>query len=604
MTSAVYGVTVTRSWTIGRLIRLAIPVAVMALSLLALSASTPQWSRAVDVMIGPSIAAPDVAGDPLAISDTTPVFDVVAEVRADRSVRVTETIVQWFREDRHGIERTIPLSDDDGDHPMISLEVATSPGTPADVELTDEGDILRIRIGDPDVTVSGPHAYRLTYVLENVVIDLADGTQRVRLDALDGWQQPIEAIRHEVVAADGSPAIGVTCWSGPPGSTDPCGASLAAGLAMTTQADFPAGTFPLAARTTTVTTVPVALTMGVVLILAVVAARLIVGWRAATSRRRAAVLATGVDTSGPAPIEFAPPLGLDPACSLRLADASQADVARMVSAAVVDMIADGVLTARRVTDSTSPDWTIGRGVRAPRTPWEERLVTAIVGDDDEVTLSERARPIGRAMKGVASKVDAELRRLGLLTGRRLAARPAVPGGSWMLMVAASIVLAIATPGLVLLGTAVSGQRVALIVVGLLGAAGVVATALIHDRARTTAYTDAGRSAAWRLEGFRRFFEKSEFDHVESADRLGYFREYAGHAAAFGALDHWVAAMPFGPPTTSPTTDAMWGDLAVLHRASIWRTAGHTTRTTSSGRSGGSSGSFSGGGSGGGGGGSW
>jgi len=603
MTSRGYRDEMTRRWTIGNVIRLALPAIVIALTLLAMAAASPPWSRSVVVTAGPSIDPPSVADDPSEIADSTPVFDVLAEVRPDRSVQVTETIVQVFREARHGIERTIPLSDDTGDHPMRSLEVEASVGTPAEVELGDEGDVLRIRIGDPDVTITGAHTYRLTYVLEDVVTDLADGTQQVRLDALDGWQHSIGSIRHVVVASDSAEPLRVTCWSGPRGTTDPCGPSLDAGLAMTTQVDFPAGTFAAGPPVTHDTDVPVAIAAGVGLLLSVALAGFIAHRRAITSRRRAALTATGVDTPGPAPIEFTPPLDLDPACCLRLAETSRADVGRMASASVVDMIADGVLDARAVAGSASPDWIITRGSRGPRTPWEERLATAIMGDHEEVTLSERGRPIGRAMRAVASKVDAELRRLELLTGPRIPTSAPVPGGAWLLMVAACIVLAVVTPGLVSLGSALVDRRVALGIVGFLGAGGMVAVAATHDRRRTRSYTATGRATAWRLEGFRRFFEQSEFAHVETADRLGHVREYAGHAAAFGALDRWVESVPVDLPT-GPTATTTWSDLAAIHRAAIWRTAGHTTRTSSSGRSGGSSGSFSGGGSGGGGGGSW
>ncbi|HVE98421.1 MAG TPA: DUF2207 domain-containing protein, partial [Mycobacteriales bacterium] len=90
-------------------------------------------------------------------------------------LHVVETIDYDFGpNERHGIYRTIPVRfhhDDRYDrvYPVDNLEVTGSPGTPTDIDVTDEGGSKRIRIGDPDRTISGRHSYRIAYDVEGSV---------------------------------------------------------------------------------------------------------------------------------------------------------------------------------------------------------------------------------------------------------------------------------------------------------------------------------------------------------------------------------------------------------------------------------------------------
>lgn len=595
----------TRRWTLGTLVRVGVPVVLVAFLVVALTDLMPQWHRSVAVGRGPDLDEPTVASDGLGAEDRTLVFDVLAEVQVDHSVRITETIVQDFREFRHGVERIIPLADDAGLHLMRSLIVSTTPGTPGDVDLTDSGDSLIVRVGDPDLTVTGVHTYRLVYVLEDVVLTLPDGTQRARLDALDGWEQPVDEIRHHVIAANGRPSVSTLCWSGPTGSTGPCRSELPAGSALTTQVDFPAGTFDDRAIISAFDDLAWAMAVASALILSVMVAVSLTRQREWSTRRLAARLATGVATAGPAAIEFTPPLDLDPACSLRLRDTDRADPTRLTAAIVIDLITDGVLTARRIDTDGRPDWMLRRGDTIARTPYEESVVSAVLGASDEAVLSTRGGEIGRGAVDVAHDVDAELRRRGLLNEREITVRPSPTRASRIVGgLASSVATVLGTSAVMAIGSVVVDQRLVILAVGLTVCGTVISAGVLHDRARLRAYTDAGRAAAWRLEGFARFFEASEFTHVDAADRMGLFREYMGHAVAFGRLDGWVAAMS----TMDVLPDPDLPELALIAQAAVWHTARRSaiTHTSSSStfRPSRSSGGFSGGGSGGGGGGSW
>ena len=212
------------------------------------------WTSGIDVAHGPTVTGPVPVPsvepgvlytlpdgtripDPSVIGDDHTIrFDVTAEIRDDHSALITEDITQSFETYRHGIERNIPLHDDAGDHAIRSLVVATDAGTPDDVSLLEGSgfDGITVRIGDPDRTITGVHRYRLTYVLENVVVDplevppgagssdvlvatLDGGTtrvtvpppstaDRVALDAFSSWQQPVYGTTYVIHGPDGATA--------------------------------------------------------------------------------------------------------------------------------------------------------------------------------------------------------------------------------------------------------------------------------------------------------------------------------------------------------------------------------------------------------------
>ena len=88
-------------------------------------------------------------------------FDTRVEVHEDATATVTETILANFQdESRHGIYRDIPVHYQDriGQHVLLRLrirEVTDRLGQPWRYQLESAGRYRRIRIGDPDATVTG-----------------------------------------------------------------------------------------------------------------------------------------------------------------------------------------------------------------------------------------------------------------------------------------------------------------------------------------------------------------------------------------------------------------------------------------------------------------
>ncbi len=135
---------------------------------------------------------------------------VSATIAEDGSARIEEVIDYDFGlEERHGIFRDVP-----GLRTDQPVEV-TSPDAPDDVAVTG-GNPVRLRIGDPDVTVSGQHRYELSYTLDGVVRG-----GRLAWNAVGtGWEVPVDDVEVHVTGAVELDAD--TCSAGDEGTTHGC----------------------------------------------------------------------------------------------------------------------------------------------------------------------------------------------------------------------------------------------------------------------------------------------------------------------------------------------------------------------------------------------
>jgi uncharacterized membrane protein len=306
------------------------------------------------------------------------------------------------------------------------------------------------------------------------------------------------------------------------------------------------------------------------------------------------------------PIEFVPPVNLDPACLLRIKDGRKANVNQMMASTLVDLAADGVITLNQVKNQ----WVVSRIAQPPRQvkSYELTLLTALLGDTNESVLSKKSTALATRVKTYVQEVDAQLLELGLLSGKTLSASARVRGGkliSRAILTVIMIVIAMFAAGI---GSAANGL-VFLLPFGAIVIGGVILIyGALSESGQMKAFTTRGLGTAMRAEGFERFFRESESAHSQAAERMGLMREYMGYAVAFNAVTTWVNAMPQAQleqwnMNTSPLL------FATLPNQYIWssstRTAYAPVRTAnSSGFSSGGGFSGGGGGFGGGGGGSW
>ncbi|MBW3621157.1 MAG: DUF2207 domain-containing protein [Actinobacteria bacterium] len=586
-------------------------------------------------------------------------FDVELAVTDEGDLLVTETIaVDFGGLERRGIFRVIPVRyplPPDATVPdgapgqwWRTLDVegirVTSPSAPADVQLERPGPTgtdLSIRIGDPDVTISGAHEYRITYRVRGALNE-TDGAPELYWNATgDAWPVGIEAATATVRA----PAIAeVTCFAGYGGTASPCRSSeLADG-----QARFASGRLsPGEGLTVAVRLEPGAVavpepqlrrrwSLGQAFVgspwalpLAGVVAIAVAGGLARLLYRqgRDRIARGGVGVSGqvdptaasdrrrglleprPVPVEFRPPEGLRPGQLGLLIDERVDPVD--ISATIVDLAVRGHLTIEeereKVLWRTRTDWILRRTEPPTEPPadellaYEQRLLAGLFEDGDETRVSELTGSFATHYELAEGDLydDAQRRHW-------FASRPDSTRSRWLVAGVVALVLAI---GLTVL--AATYTRIAIVGLPLIIGAIVLTVAHRWMPHRT------GRGSALLVQalGFREFVATADADRLRFADAEGEFLPYLPYAVVFGEVERWSKAFADLGLDLSATVGGWYIGHGVFHPAgfssglSDFSTSAATALTTvpSSGGAGGSAfsgGGFSGGGFGGGGGGSW
>lgn len=646
-----------RRWTFWHILFLFLGLTLPSLIFLSPTLFNPNLVNLIDTSTGPALDQPeaepmgqdsDTAGD-LAGIDTTRSFDVIAQIQPDHSVVITEKITQVFRTDHHGIERSIPIEySGSGSHVIRAMQVATSEGTPNSLEISDLGGAVNVRIGDADTTIINAHTYELSYQIEDVLVVKGD-TATLPLDAITDWRQSIDSLTYTVIGPTGP--LDTRCYQGPMNTQNPCdenvasqdGATfaahnLAANSAFTVEVDFPSSAFNATATLTDRSqSVPAAIIAIGLIYLALIGATVI---NLTRYRRQRATAIAGISetfsgpmsldladrmqrpivpppppgvptilptsTSQEMPVEFVPPVNLDPACLLRIKDGNKVNVSQMMASTLVDLAADGVIALNQVNNQ----WVVSRIAQPPRQvkSYELTLLTALLGETNEVVLSQKSTALSLKVKTYVQEVDNQLRDLGLLSEKTMTAGSRTRGGKFIsraILTVISIVIAMFAAGI---GSAANGLSFTLPFGAILIGGVILIYAGFSESGQIKAYTTRGLGTAVRAEGFERFFRESEAAHAQAAERMGLMREYMGYAVAFNAVTTWVNAMPQAQleqwnMNTSPLL------YASLPHQRIWNnatTSAYTPvrSTNSNGFSSGGGFSGGGGGFGGGGGGSW
>jgi hypothetical protein len=580
--------------------------------------------------------------------DTTRSFDVIAQIQPDHSVVITEKITQIFRTDRHGIERSIPIEYNGlGSHVIRAMQIATSEGTPDSLEISDLGGAVNVRIGDAAITITNAHTYELSYQIEDVLVINGD-VATLPLDAITDWRQSIDSLTYTVIGPSGP--LDTRCYQGAMNTQNPCSentltpdgarfsaSNLAPNSAFTVEIDFPSSAFDatptLTSRSQAVPTAVIAIAL---MYFALVAAVLINLTR--YRRQRAMAIAGVTETfSGPMsidlpdrmqrpilppppgslsivpttttqemPVEFVPPVNLDPACLLRMKEGSKVNVSRMLASTLVDLAADGVISLTQVNQV----WVVGRIDQPPRQvkSYELTLLNALLGDQNEAVLSQRNSALSANVKTYVQQVDDQLRSLGLLTDKTLNAGSIPRGGKIVARAALFGMIIVAAIFAAGVGSGTNTLNFFLPAGAIFIGGVTLAYGRLSHSGQIGSFTSRGLGTAVRAEGFERFFRESEAAHAQAAERMGLMREYMGYAVAFNAVNSWVNAMPKAQleqwnMSTSPLLFATLPDQRIWSNATT--TAYTPIRTENSGGFS-SGGGFSGGGGGfgGGGGGSW
>ncbi len=314
-------------------------------------------------------------------------------IQRDGSILVTEQIVYDFGSDqRHGIFREIPVRlRYNGRYDRIySVDVrSVESDAPAQYTVDNNGSSASIRIGDPDLTVTGAHTYTITYLVRGSLNGFADHDELYWNAVGNQWDVPIGQATVRVSAPAAVPRA--VCFSGPLGSAGSCQqAGVVDGVASFSQAGLgphqgltvvvaiPKGVAasprPVLRerwslqRAFALTAVSGGASGGLLAVLALVGAVVLVRGRDRRYARSAAHVVGGTpvqaDEAAPLsgrdqpPMQSAPPEDVRPGQAGTLLDGVAN--ARDVAGTIVDLAVRGYLRIEDVSELTSRDWWLVR----------------------------------------------------------------------------------------------------------------------------------------------------------------------------------------------------------------------------------------------------
>ena len=573
-------------------------------------------------------------------SERITAYNVEIQVEATGSMLVTETIDYDFASNsRHGIFREIPVrtgydSRYERTFPLKVISVAGSEGTPDEYESETAGNYKRLKIGDPDKTITGAHRYTIVYRVDAALNGFPEHDELYWNAIGTEWTVPIDQATVRVTTP--ADITQVACFGGGSGSRLPCSEAdhagrvagftqggLDSGEGITVVVGFAKGAVPTPvpvlderwSLSRAFSATPATVGASLALLAAVVFGVARLAWRTGRDRRYAgspvdAAFATagqeeavrpsfGQFGAEETPVEFVPPDGLRPGQVGTLVD--EAANTLDVTATIVDLAVRGHLRIDEIPKKGffgKADWTLtklkdGGDLRR----YERALLDGLFKGGDEVKLSALRNTFADRLRKVQDALYDDVITQGWFVGRpdKVRLRWRVIG-----------VLAVAG-ALAILIVLAAFTHAALIGIPLL----VGAVALLASAGRMPRRTAKGTGVLRRVEGFRRFIDESEKDRARFAEQKHLFSEYLPYAIVFGATEKWARAFagldgelpePGWYGGSSTFTAAGFSDSIDGFAVT---TAGTITSTPAgSGSSGFSGGGFSGGGGGGGGGGSW
>ena len=391
-------------------------------------------------------------------------YGVDVTIQPDGNIVVVENIDYDFGPvPHHGIYRDVPTRVDypqranhDRVYPLDVMSVRASEGTPAQYDVSTEGDNTRIKIGDPDRTITGEHSYEITYRVRGAMNAFPDHDELVWNAIGTQWSVPIDSAAVTVHAPAG--ILAVNCAAGAYGSNSPCGSAGAEGntasftgpnnsilwslgpfQGMTFSVSLPKGavvpepkpileerwTFASAFRVTSATG---GISGGLLLLLA--GGVVLVVWSLGRDRRykgSSVDVAFAPDTPNApeervpllgeheTPVEFVPPDGLRPGQVGTLVDfhANALDV----TATIVDLAVRGYLVIEEI-DAPGRfhrgDWKLTRKKEDDNTllPYETKLLDGLFRDGNEVTLSGLRYEFATRMNSVREELQDDAKSRG------------------------------------------------------------------------------------------------------------------------------------------------------------------------------------------------
>ncbi len=582
-----------------------------------------------------------------AASDQIEKFAIEYTMGTDGVLQAKETIVWRFGSEsgRHGIDRYFvtrePYDDQQDAVYTVDIEDVSSPDPGVATQYSENtsetdggrGEQLRIRIGDPDETISSPTAtYVITYSVKGAMRTFS-GYDEFYWDATGSdWKAPMTDVSVKATVPGGAQEL--SCFAGPVQSKNPCtSAKVSDGVGEFTQASLPAKqgmTIGVKIKSGLVTDnaphlepdgskLSAGQRAGVFALLGAGLVALIgspiVGtlwWRKNGRDRRYAGLAPGTvplpgqqapvvasDPDLPIPVAFTPPR--IPVAEAGLLIDGQVDT-RETAATIIDLAVKGALT---VQSEGKKDFqvTLVDPNRATA-PHEMVLLTELFGGRPPGAVEDLSKQgsMNKAHLAMQKSVRNQVASRGWF--RAVPSAAATSGFGFGLIVFA-----------VFLGFTL-GAVFLLLLVPLLPI--LITFAIIRFKMRRGQRTADGRAVCDQVEGFKTYLATAEAEQIRFEEGEDIFSKYLPWAITFELADRWAKICGDLVAMGRIPNETPYWYVGSYHMAAFnsgFLTSSLTTAAApaaSSGASGtgfggGSSfggGGFSGGGGGGGGGGSW
>ena len=483
-------------------------------------------------------------------------------INTDSSLDITETIaVDFGSQQHHGIFRYIPLRyryDDthDRDYEM-SLNSVTQDSQPALYSTPSDLTNFVIKIGDPNITVTGAHRYVIAYRITGALNSFADHDELFwNVDGGD-WPVPKKQVSATVTLPPAAYQSGA-CYQGASGSTDRCALENAGNtVTYTTTRQLASGeqlTIVTGLTKGAVSVPPPMLeprlrqfpqdafdvnpgTVGVSALVLLAGLGLIVRFWWVHGRDRQYLTqyyltndprqaAAPVLDHQPVVVEFEPPQGLRPA-ELGLILDESADP-KDVTATIIDLAVRGALTISEVPGKK--DWILTWKPNEVTNilPFERTLLDGLfAGGREEVQLSDLKGTYAPTLRSAEGQMyqDAMERRFfttrpDYLRGGRIAL-------GILLVLAGGFLAFVLGRGF---GWGLPG--VAIVVVGI---------ALIATSRFMSVRTAAGRDLMQHTLGFRLYMNTAEKYRQQFAEKAEIFTQLLPYAIVFGCVTRWAKA---------------------------------------------------------------
>jgi len=639
--------------------------------------------RRIPALLGLLLGAAALVGLPATASASPTAsgsFDRMSSFTADYvldaegGATVTETIDYVFGTSggvKHGIYRNIvtrqAVTDENGRpseenfrYYALDLESVTSPtGAPTETKLTDQsGGETQIRIGDPNVTVSGTQSYVVKYHLANVMNPFPDHAEFF-YNVFVGDTVPKDRVKVTVTGPGGVTSVRCVRGSDPGRDCDSAQAGQTAVFTvdnllgnedLTIATSLPragfgelkpdiraAGSSYDEGQAKVLTSLALAGGIGAPLVAAGVMGVLVATrgrdeWYAGVTPGLApgsadAVAPGTVPPPPPAPtlrgrrpevaVQFNPPPGVQPGMVGTIIDESADTID--VSATVMDLAVRGFLRIEEIQSGTMFSRTDWRLVQLPPPPgqtlrpYEATVLEGLFAEGSDVKLADLKYKFNTTLNLAIRQMYTEVVERGWFRRSPLRQRAGWQALGFLLIGAGAVscfYLGVVTRAIDRTG----GFGVGIpsgVVLGL----GLIVAGLIFRilGKRMAAKTAAGSAVYAQSLGFRKYLETAEADQIRFEEASAIFSRYLPYAIVFGVADRWAgtfqkvaeAAAAAGSPIVMPTwyiySGAMFPDFTSIAdgAGSFASSAGGTfAATASSGSSGGSAfggGGFSGGG---------